>query len=106
MSWNVVFSQGASADLYDIYNYIAVKLQSPENAMRTYFEIIEAIVSLDEMPERNPKYQQEPLFSKGVRKIIVKNYIVLYMTNQDRNEVIVLAVVYGKRNISKVLDEK
>lgn len=106
MSFEIFYTQKALTNLESIYSYIADDLQAPENAKRTTTEILNGVDSLTNMPSRNPLYDKEPWRSMGMRKLIVKNYIIFYLTNLDDNKIIIIRVVYGKRDISKVLDEK
>ncbi len=44
MEYNVVITGEAEKDMEDIYNYIALELLSPENAMGQYNRIAEEIL--------------------------------------------------------------
>ncbi len=46
--YTVRITDRATADMEEIYNYIALQLQAPENAMRQYNRIAEAIEELCE----------------------------------------------------------
>lgn len=50
----------ALADMEEIYNYIAIQLQAPENAMGQYNRIAEAIEELYVFPERVKLMESEP----------------------------------------------
>ena len=64
---------------------------------------MEQVESLSEMPLRNPLYDKEPWKSRGLRKLIVDNFITFYITNEKQNQVVVLAIMYGGRNIDELL---
>ncbi len=101
----VVYTLTARQDLRSIYEYIAYKLLAPGAARNTIKRIIESISTLESMPERNPLYKVEPWYSRGVRFIPVKNYLVLYMINAEIDNVFVFRIMYGARDISRQLDE-
>lgn len=46
--------------IYEVFEYIALELQSPENAIGQLDRLEEQILSLDTMPERYRKYEKEP----------------------------------------------
>ena len=92
MIFNVVTSIQAEEDLRGIFEYITFELLSPENAE-----------SLDEMPERFPRYGKEPWHSRGLRFVAVDNYIVFYLPDVEEQVVTILRVMYSGRNIEEQL---
>ena len=50
--YTVRITDKALADMEEIYHYIAIQLQAPENAMGQYNRIAEAIEGLRVFPER------------------------------------------------------
>ena len=60
MIFNVVTSIQAEEDLRGIFEYITFELLSPENAEKQLERLERQILSLDEMPERFPRYGKEP----------------------------------------------
>ena len=52
MSYEVTLTPEAKRDLREIYRYIAVELQSEQNANGQLDRLEETILKLDEMPER------------------------------------------------------
>ena len=50
--YSVQLTKAASDDIESIYRYIADKLLSPENAIKQYNRLKEAILKLDTFPER------------------------------------------------------
>ena len=56
MIFNVVTSIQAEEDLRGIFEYITFELLSPENAEKQLERLEKQILSLDEMPERFPRY--------------------------------------------------
>ncbi len=56
----VDITEDALADMEDLYHYIAVTLQSPENTMGQYDRIAAAILTLDTFTERFGLFDCEP----------------------------------------------
>lgn len=103
MSWQVLYTKRANEDLQNIYRYIAEELKVPETAQKLTIKILDQIDNLNEMPKRNPLYDKEPWKSRGLRKLIIDNFIAFYLTNESQNQVIILAIMYGGRNIGKLI---
>lgn len=102
--WKVVLSPDFKTEIRGIHSYIANTLLVPETAIKQIKRIMDATKSLVEMPLRNPLYEKEPWKSRGLRKLIVDNYVVFYWTNETSQEIVVLHVLYGGRNISNFLE--
>ena len=100
--WTVEISSPAEADINGIYTYIAETLLEPVTALRQADRIYEAIFTLEEMPERCPLLADEPWRSRGLRRLIVDSYSVIYEVQEAINTVSVAAVIYSKRDISAV----
>lgn len=101
--YTVRITDMALADMEEIYNYIAIQLQAPENAMRQYNRIAEAIEELCVFPERIKLMDSEPERIMGLRQLVVDNYFVFYVI--ENMEVIVTRVLYSAMDISRRLLE-
>ena len=93
----------ALADMEEIYNYIAIQLQAPENAMGQYNRIAEAIEGLNVFPERVKLVEPELERIMGLRQLVIDNYSVFYVT--ENMDVIVTRVLYSAMDISRRLLE-
>lgn len=65
MIFNVVYSSEARQDLRDIYEYIAYELLVPEIASGQVGRVMKAARSLEQMPMRYTRYEEEPWYSQG-----------------------------------------
>lgn len=102
--YKVEITKSALQDMEDIYNYIAEELLSPENAMGQYNRIADAILSLDIFPEKYRVFEAEPENSKVIRRMVVDNYSVFYVI--DENKVVVTNVLYSASDIEARLRGK
>lgn len=93
----------ALADMEEIYNYIAIQLQAPENAMGQYNRIAEAIEGLNVFSERVKLLEYEPERIMGLRQLVIDNYSVFYVIEDI--DVIVTRVLYTAMDISRRLLE-
>lgn len=100
----VEITDDALADMEAIYEYIAVKLLAPENALGQYNRIAEAILTLDSYPDRFGLFECEPEHSMGIHKMVVDNYLVCYVI--DPKVVTVTGVLYGASDVHKRLQDR
>ncbi|MCM1181019.1 MAG: type II toxin-antitoxin system RelE/ParE family toxin [Clostridium sp.] len=100
----VQITDRALADMEEIYNYIAMQLQAPENAMRQYNRISEAVESLHIFPKRVKLMESELERKMGLRQLSVDNYSIFYIIEDMR--VIVTRVLYSAMDISNRLLEE
>lgn len=105
MIFQVQLTEQAEKDLRGIYEYIAFRLLSPINAEKQLSRIEAGILSLKDLPERCPRFPKEPWFGMGLRRMIVDHYVVLYLVDTEREQVMIVRVLYGSRNIEELLKE-
>lgn len=104
MSYQVALTLQAQADLREIFRYIAVDLQSPQNAMGQLARLEQAITSLDRMPERFRLYNNPKWRERNLCIMPVDHYLVFYIPDHDRATVTILRVMYGGRDVESHLD--
>ena len=99
--YRVLITDEALNDMESIYEYIADELFAPDTAMGQYNRIADAIETLDQMPERIKLMESEPEKTRGLRKLIVDNYAIFFIIEDDT--LIVTNVLYGASDIEKRL---
>lgn len=103
MTYQITLTPEAQRDLRDIYCYIAVNLQSVQNAAGQLDRLEENILSLAKMPERFRVYDREPWRSRNLRVMPVDNYLVFYIPNHQEKTVTVIRIMYGGRDVDTQL---
>ena len=103
MKFEVELAEKADRDLRKIFFYIAGDLSAPENAERQINRLWDAILSLDELPERYRRYEDEPWYSRGMRVLPIDNFMILYIPYLEEKVVRIVTVMYGGRDISEQL---
>jgi plasmid stabilization system protein ParE len=93
----------AEEDLDGIFNYIANTLEAPVAANRLMAKIEKSIRGLTDAPRISPKCRDEALNKKGYRKLIADNYIAFYVVDDEEKAIIVMRVIYGRRNYTALL---
>ena len=104
MIYKIITTKQADLDLRGIYEYIAFKLLSVENAKKQLDRLEKSIISLNEFPEKFKLYEQEPWFSKGIRVMPVDNYLVFYVVNKDKKTVTIIRIMYNGRDVDSQLN--
>ena len=99
----VKITEKALTDMNGIYEYIALNLQSPENAMGQYNKIADAALELGFFSEKFRLVDFEPERSQGLRRMLVDNYSVFYVFKEE--VVAVTRVLYSASDIEKRLKE-
>ena len=90
-SYNVNWSDSAKADLKDIYDYI--KLKSPQGAKNVISDIRKASKSL-----HFSKQTQIEDYFPICRRIVVRNYKILYTFDDSKNTLYVVRVFDARQN--------
>lgn len=97
-TYNILITRPAEEDLYRINSYISKELLEPEIAKSMISKIAKEINFLDHMPFRNALAADERLAYKGIRKVIVDNYIIFYIVTEENKTVTIIRILYSRRN--------
>lgn len=97
-SYVVEITPYAEYALREIGQYIAVNLQSPQNAISTLSAIRKEIKSLCFMPARIALTPDEPWRTEGIHRMQVKNFYVYFWINEAKKLVLITNVVYVGRD--------
>lgn len=105
MKYEIRMTPEAKFDLRGIFEYIAVNLQSVQNASGQLDRLEKSINSLDQMPDRFRLYEKEPWRSRNLRIMPVDNYLVFYIPDYEKSIVTVIRVMYGGRDADRQLNK-
>ncbi len=104
MNYKVKLTNYAIEQMSDIVSYISKTLRSPENARSWSAYVKKGIATLSLMPERLPLIQEEPWRSEGVRRLVIKNFLVYFWIDELQQIVWVIGIIYGKREQLSALE--
>ena len=104
-SYRIIVTPDAEADLSELRDYIANVLRSPETARSYLHHLRKEIGSLSEMPARIKAIDEEPWHSRGIRKLIVKNFLVYFRIVEKEKTVFILNVIYARRDQLRILEQ-
>jgi len=96
--YRVKFSPSAGEEMDKIYQYIFDTLNAPMAAENLIEEIEKKTMRLERMPYSCPAVDDELLKAKGYRKLVVNNYIALYVVSEHEKIVTIMHVVYSASN--------
>ncbi len=103
-TYEVKLSPLALEQMAEIRDYILYQLQNPDAARNLIKKIRADVMKLGQMPERFQLVDEEPWRSRGVRKLIVKNFFAYYWIDEESTTVFVTAVTYARRDQMGVLE--
>ena len=102
--YEVLISDKAKEDMDAIYTYIAETLLEPVTAVKQYNRIADAILTLEEMPERIRLMNTEPERSRGLRPLLVDTYTVFFIIHIKT--VYIARVLFSGSDIRRKLMEE
>lgn len=97
------FSASADSDLDAILAYMITRLCGPKAATDFVAEAEKRYALLEEQPKMFPLSQNLRLRSKDYRKIVIDNFIILYRVVEQKEEIFIVRVFYGKRDYEKYI---
>lgn len=97
MTYRVQVTHEAARDIEEALAYIEDMLCNARAAQALYAQVEKVILGLDMFPQRYPLCRDVVLEAYGVRYVHVKKYILLYRIVEEKQEVDILAFIYGKR---------
>ena len=81
MRWRIEFSPTAESEILDAARFIAE--DSPTDAVRWYDGIHEAVMSLQDMPNRCSHARENEAFPLELRQLVFKSHRVIFSIHDD-----------------------
>ncbi len=97
--YEVLLYPRAYRDIDDIYAYIAINKQAPENAKGQIDRIWDAILSLENGPASHQDRLVGKFAGKGYKQLLIDNYIAIFKTDESAKKVYIITVQYQGRNL-------
>ncbi len=102
-AYKIIVTPDAADDLRDLHDYIADRLHAPDTALAYIRMLRSEIGLLSCLPQRNSCVKDEPWRSRGIRRLMVKNFIVYYRVEDSARRIYVLNIIYAKRDQLRTL---
>lgn len=93
----------AKQDMVEAVRYISENLANPIAANTLAEELFNAMESVAEFPYANSAYSPIRPLQYEYRKLMVKNYLILYWVDEQSKTVTIARVVYAKRDYGRHL---
>jgi plasmid stabilization system protein ParE len=103
VKYNVVWVDLAKKDLYDIIDFIS--LDKKDVAKKIYNKLKEKAKSLELMPKKGRIIPELENYNIDLYREIIENpWRIIYRI--DNQEVIILAIIDGRRNVEDIIFER
>lgn len=102
MACRLLIAEDAEYDIDGIIGYMVNSLQSPAAASSFISKLEACYRKVLSNPRMYPLCEDVFLSSKGYRKAVVDNYIVLYRLYGD-DAAIISRVLFGRRNYAEII---
>ncbi len=103
MAYKLIVSEDAHRDVDEIVTYIAKELKNPQAASRFLDDVEQAYLRIADNPCLFALCHDERLQKQGYRKVVIRNYLVVYREDAEGNTVYIVRVLYGARDYTKLL---
>ncbi|MCD8201402.1 MAG: type II toxin-antitoxin system RelE/ParE family toxin [Clostridia bacterium] len=101
--YELKFLPKAIIDLDNILGYISDELKKPTAATNIINNIFESLDLVCKSPKMYPVYESSYVEETGLRKMTIKNYIVIYRIDEQMNQIQVLRAFNGLQDYEKIL---
>jgi toxin ParE1/3/4 len=104
MVYDVQMTEPADRDLEDIIGYIAKKLSNPGAAVGFLEEFLRQKGFLSDSPYMFPLCSNDRLQNEGYHRVLInKNFIALFLIDDENKKVTIMRIFYAKRNYEKLI---
>ena len=101
MTFQVRVLPRAENDLFEIRDYI--RRDAPETAANAIEQILDAIATLENLPERGARPRDGRLRKLRFRFLVREPYLIFYKVDKGRRLVHVYRVLHARRSYAEIL---
>lgn len=94
----VEFTEECIKEMIEIYEYISYNLKESKAAKRLMSEVLDKVLNLSNTPELYMKIGKIDKLKREYHRMVIKNYIILYTIDFEKNKVYISRMIYGRRN--------
>lgn len=104
MAYNVRIMEKAEEDLSEIVTYISDTLCNPQAADSLLLEFLEEKENIADNPYMYPLSNDLHLQAEGYHRFLFKkNYVALYLIDDDEKQVSIMRIFYAKRDYGNLI---
>ena len=96
--YSIIITPNAIIQINEIAIYIFQTLSNPKAASDFLNSVEEKVSKLNLLPNAYPIVDKKPWNKLGVRKILLKSFVIYYIVKNSAKQVLVIAVINGRRN--------
>jgi plasmid stabilization system protein ParE len=97
LAFQVEITEPALADAEDYVRFIRDVKKEPAAAERWFRGLVEAIYSLEELPERCPAIPEQEEFPSGIRHLHYFSHRIIFHVEAEVNRVVIYRIYHGSR---------
>ena len=105
MGCDYKFTDAAKQDLDDILYYISKKLDNPIAATNFMTKLKDTISNVTAFPNCGMVVENDFIQRKDIRKLPILNYSFYYQFIKSDNYILILRIIYGKRDPEQISRE-
>ena len=103
MPYKLVKTDSFQRDLDTTIGYIVLSLENKTAAASLLKDIEECYDGIERMPLMYEACRDPRLRELGYRKVVIRNYIMIYQVDKDRKTVNILRFFHGKQDYEKLI---
>jgi plasmid stabilization system protein ParE len=103
--YNYDFSHLADSDIDATYDYIAERLENPKAAEKLMDELWHKVDTIVKNPLFRPLVHEPELAVMGFRSIKVKNFVIYYIADEEKQHVKIVRFLYNRRDWTNILKD-
>jgi plasmid stabilization system protein ParE len=97
LEFQVDITEPAVVDAEGYVGFIRDVRKEPEAAERWFRGLVQAIYSLEDLPERCPVIPEQEEFSFEIRHLIYFSHRIIFGIEREKNRVVIYRVYHGSR---------
>jgi plasmid stabilization system protein ParE len=101
--YSITITEPAEKDLNSAVDYFITVLKAPKAAQTLLDEVEEKLNFLSNNPLVYEIEYDDYLQERNIRSVLVRSHLVFYIVNQESEEVIILRILYARRNWVNIL---
>ena len=97
MAFQVDITEPALVDAEDYVRFIRDVKNEPEAAERWFRGLVQAIYSLEDLPERCPVIPEQEEFPYEIRHLVYFSHRIVFRVEREKNRVVICRVYHSSR---------
>lgn len=103
-NYEIVLTDTANTELEEIFEYISKNLHELSVANKLMEKIEKSILRLEQNPYSCVEVRVKP-HNKVYRKLVIDNYIALYVVDEKYKQVVIYRILYGRMDYLQIMVE-